>query len=231
MTLSDQYAMYEKKARLESQIRTLKIQINEISQSVVHRSSLRSMKRILKKLGFVNHESVVTLKGRVACEISTVDELLATEMIYGGIFNNLKTEQIVSLVSCLVYTEKSDEVVKIKDELMAPLRQLQECARKIAKVSNDCGITLDENDYITSFKPHLMEITSAWCRGAKFIDVIKQTNIFEGSIIRAFRRLEEVLRQFASASKVIGNEELEAKFDDGIQKIKRDVVFSSSLFL
>eukprot|EP01048_Picozoa_sp_COSAG05_P030180 COSAG05_NODE_10343_length_570_cov_1.197452_1_plen_65_part_00 len=45
--------------------------------------------------------------------------------------------------------------------------------------------------------------------------VIKLTDIFEGSIIRAMRRLEELLRQLCSAANSIGNEELEAKFNEG----------------
>ena len=54
---------------------------------------------------------------------------------------------------------------------------------------------------------------------------------FEGSIIRAMRRLEELLRQLCSAANSIGNSELEEKFLTGIQKIKRDIVFSASLYL
>jgi hypothetical protein len=34
-----------------------------------------------------------------------------------------------------------------------------------------------------------------WCRGAKFAEIMKLTTIFEGSIIRAMRRLEELLHQ------------------------------------
>ena len=41
------------------------------------------------------------------------------------------------------------------------------------------------------------------------------TDVFEGSLIRAFRRLEELLRQMAAAAKSIGNAELESKFCEG----------------
>jgi ATP-dependent RNA helicase DOB1 len=68
-------------------------------------------------------------------------------------------------------------------------------------------------------------------KGAKFIEICKMTDIFEGSIIRCMRRLEELLRQMCSAAKAIGNAELEAKFSDSISKIKRDIVFAVSLYL
>jgi ATP-dependent RNA helicase DOB1 len=76
-----------------------------------------------------------------------------------------------------------------------------------------------------------MEAVFAWCKGAKFIEVQKLTNSFEGSTIRTLRRLEELVRQIATASKAIGNYELEKKFKEGSEKLKRDIVFCSSLYL
>ena len=57
----------------------------------------------------------------------------------------------------------------------------------------------------------------------------KKTDIYEGSLIRTFRLLVEVLRQMVQAAKAIGNTELENKFAAAITAIKRDIVFASSL--
>ena len=59
----------------------------------------------------------------------------------------------------------------------------------------------------------------------------KITDVYEGSLIRVFRRLEEALRQMAQAAKVMGNEELEKKFEDSLTKVKRDIVAAQSLYL
>jgi len=59
----------------------------------------------------------------------------------------------------------------------------------------------------------------------------KMTDVYEGSLIRLFRRLEELLRQLAQAAKVMGNEELEKKFDEALGKIRRDLVAAQSLYL
>jgi ATP-dependent RNA helicase DOB1 len=67
--------------------------------------------------------------------------------------------------------------------------------------------------------------------GAKFIEICKLTDIFEGSIIRVLRRLEELLRQLSSAAQAIGNQELMLKFEDGAKRIRRGVVFAASLYL
>jgi ATP-dependent RNA helicase DOB1 len=57
------------------------------------------------------------------------------------------------------------------------------------------------------------------------------TDVYEGSLIRLFRRLEELLRQMAQAGKVMGSEKLAAKFEESLTKIKRDIVAAQSLYL
>jgi ATP-dependent RNA helicase DOB1 len=109
--------------------------------------------------------------------------------------------------------------------------QLQEAARRVAKVCIESKLDIDEEEFVSSFKPDLMEVTLAWVKGGKFCDVCKLTDMFEGTIVRAIRRLEELLRQLALAARAIGNTELEQKFKDGSAAIKRDIVFAASLYL
>ena len=59
----------------------------------------------------------------------------------------------------------------------------------------------------------------------------KMTDVYEGSLIRLFRRLEELLRQMAQAAKVMGSEELGQKFEQALTKVKRDIVAAQSLYL
>ncbi len=56
------------------------------------------------------------------------------------------------------------------------------------------------------------------------------TDVFEGSIIRVFRRLQELIRQMAMAAKAIGNTELEEKFQESLKLLERPntVVFNPS---
>lgn len=59
----------------------------------------------------------------------------------------------------------------------------------------------------------------------------KMTNTYEGSLIRLFRRLEELLRQMAQGAQVMGNDDLVKKFGETLQKIRRDIVAAQSLYL
>lgn len=56
------------------------------------------------------------------------------------------------------------------------------------------------------------------------------TDVYEGSLIRLFRRLEELLRQMGQAAKVMGNTDLEKKFEESLNKIRRDIVVCFGAF-
>ena len=58
------------------------------------------------RLGYASAADVIEVKGRVACEISSGDELLLTELIFNGAFNNLSVDQATALLSCFVFQEK-----------------------------------------------------------------------------------------------------------------------------
>jgi ATP-dependent RNA helicase DOB1 len=193
---------------------------------------------------------VVQLKARVACEISTGDELMLSELLFNRFFNDLTPEQCAAVLSCFVFEEKVNDAnaPPLPPELQKPLREIQEQARTIAKVSLESKIPTNEEEYVASFKWQLMPVIYAWAQGKSFAEIwyamlmflatfvmliipSKMTDVYEGSLIRVFRRLEENLRQMAEASKVMGSEELEKKFEEALTKVKRDIVAAQSLYL
>jgi len=153
------------------------------AKSILQLEELKCRKRVLRRMGYCTTSDVIELKGRVACELNGADELLLTEMIFNGIFNALNVPQIVALISCFVCDEKSNEMPKSTEELCGPFRQMQDLARKIAKISTEVNLELDEDAYLDRFKPYLMDVTYAWCKGATFSQICKMTNIFEGNAI------------------------------------------------
>jgi len=229
--IMEEFEKYQKKIGIEEEMKQLRKKIKE-SDNLILKDELKAMKRILRRLNFITKDNIVDMKGRVACELNTGEELVLTELIFGGFFTNLTVEQTVALLSCFVFQEKGEaESPKIEEDLAGPFRQIQDVARKIGEVSKESKLEINIEDYVKKFTPDIMEVTRAWCQGATFSQICQLTPIFEGSLIRAFRRLEELLRQLMQAAKKIGNTELENKLAEGIVKIKRDIVFAASLYL
>lgn len=228
--LENLYKQYSKIVSIEDNIKTLETKNKEV-QSVIQLDDLKHRKRVLRRLGFISQDDVVQMKGRVACEISTGDELLLTELIFNGTFNELKPEQCAALLSCFVFEERSNEVPRLTPELAEPLKTLREMATKIGKVSRECKIDIIEKDYVESFRYELMEVVFSWCKGATFTQICKMTDVYEGSLIRMFRRLEEMIKQLADAAKTIGNVALEQKMNQSYELVHRDIVSAGSLYL
>ena len=68
-------------------------------------------------------------------------------------------------------------------------------------------------------------------QGENFQAICSMTDIFEGSIIRATRRLDELMSEVASAARVIGDVGLEEKFRESASTIRRDIMFAASLYI
>lgn len=116
------------------------------------------------------------------CSSCSADELLLTEMLFAGSFNDLEPPAVVALLSTFVAesSKSSGDPPKINERLSGILRQCQEFARKIATVTRECEVPIDETAYIQALKPDLMEICFDWCNGASFAEICRKTVIYEG---------------------------------------------------
>ena len=223
---------YERKLELRDEIKVLEEAVKKSSEMIM-KVDLVNMKRVMRRLELCDKNDVPSLKGKVACRISAADELVITELLFSGIFQDIDSNQIAALCSCLVYTDaKSESKITKEAKLSDPFTKLQQIADKVATVMIESKIPLEREEYVKKFNPDLMEIVYKWCQGAKFKDICEMANeIFEGTIIRSFRRLDELLAQVAEACKVIGNLELHKKFEEAEKNLKRGIIFTASLYL
>ena len=210
-----------------------KINATELSK---FRHELARRAQVLQKLDHVDSDLVLKLKGRAACWVDTADELLVTELMFNGAFRRVDHHQLVALCSCFVPVEKSKENEDIheratREALAEPLAQLKAAARLVGEAQRACGVPVDVDEYEDSFKLTLCEITYAWSKGANFDDVHKKTDLFEGTVTRAMRRLDELMMEMRGAARAVGDVELADKFERGAESMRHGIVFANSLYL
>lgn len=223
---------FQAKVKLLEEARSLRHEAQAL-QSVTMKEELKKMRKALRRMDYVNSEGVLTSKGRFACELSAGDELVITNMIFSGVFNDLSVDQTVALLSCFENQEKSnaDGGARFRQDMQRPFRLLQNTAKEIAQVLLELQLLTEEDEFVQRFDPALIDVAFAWSSGVSFSEVCKLSEIYEGSIIRSLRRLEELLRQLAGAAVAIGNTELVALFTEGARRIRRGVVFAASLYI
>ena len=49
----------------------------------------------------------------------------------------------------------------------------------LAQVASESKMTVDVDEYVSSFRTDLCDVLAAWSRGSKFGDIMKMTDVFE----------------------------------------------------
>ena len=162
---------YRSKVQLSENIKNKKKAI-ATAHSISQMDELKSRKRVLRRLGFINDAEVVQLKARVACEISSTEghELLLSELLFDRFFNELTPEMIASVLSVFIFDEKI-EAAALKEQLQKPYREIQAKAKIVARVSQECKLDVEEEKYCESLKWQLMETVYAWAHGQTFAEI------------------------------------------------------------
>ena len=60
------------------------------------------------------------------------------------------------------------------------LNGVQDVARSVAKATIGAKLPMDEEHYIDSFRPDMMEVVNSWCKGSSFSQICDITEIYEG---------------------------------------------------
>ncbi|KAJ8102318.1 NUC185 domain-containing protein [Lipomyces tetrasporus] len=191
---------------------------------------------VLKDLGFIDENLNVELKGRVACEINSGHELIMTELILENFLADYEPEEIVALLSCFIFQEKTQvEIGMVTPRLDEGRSKIVQIAARVNEVQSQHQISIPDE---SAFDPEtveqrfgLMEVVYEWARGMPFNRITDLTDVLEGTIVRVITRLDEVCREVKSAARIIGDPTLHAKMELSQEKIKRDIVFCTSLYL
>lgn len=187
---------------------------------------------VLQQMGYLDSDRTVTMKGRVACEVNSGDELVATELIFGGVLTELTPEEAVSLLSALVFQEKSEAEPELPARLVAARNEATALAYSAGVVQKEAGLDIVPEDFVLStLKFGLMEVVYEWANGTPFSEICGLTDVMEGSIVRAIVRLDETCREFRDAARVMGNTALFQQMEAASAAIKRDIVFAASLYV
>lgn len=61
---------------------------------------------VLKEIGCIDADLVVQIKGRVACEMNSGEELICTECLFENQLDDLEPEEAVAIMSSFVFQQK-----------------------------------------------------------------------------------------------------------------------------
>ncbi|KAI0068005.1 antiviral helicase [Artomyces pyxidatus] len=220
------YTIVHAEKVLRANISNLKLAISDQNLELVPDYEQRI--EVLKELKFIDQNSTVSLKGRVACEINSVNELILTELILENTLASYEPTEVAALLSSFVFQEKTDVEPLIPPRLEEGRDAILAIADRIGQVQNKHKVATD--DFRSSLKFGLMEVVYEWANGMPFEQITNLTDVAEGTVVRVITRLDETCREVRDAARVIGDAELMKKMEEAQTKIKRDIVFAASLY-
>jgi len=150
------------------------------------------------------------------------------------LLNDLEPEEIVAVLSTLVFQEKRGEDLdsELPERLVLCCQKMKTIARNLGQLQKEQGLKVDPAEYCEStLKFGLVHVVYEWALGVPFKNICDLTDVQEGSIVRCITRLDELCREVRNCARVVGNPVIYRKLEAASTSIKRDIVFASSLYV
>ncbi|KJZ77689.1 hypothetical protein HIM_02866 [Hirsutella minnesotensis 3608] len=190
--------------------------------------------QVLKELGFIDDATRIQLKGKVACEVHSGDELVLTELILDNVLADFEPAEIAALLSSFVFQEKTQTEPALTGNLTRGRDTIVAISEKVNDVQTRLQViqsSEDSNDFVSRPRFGLMEVVYEWARGMSFKNITALTDVLEGTIVRTITRLDETCREVKNAARIVGDPELYQKMQQAQELIKRDITAVASLYM
>lgn len=187
---------------------------------------------VLKEIGCIDSFLVVQIKGRVACEMNSGEELICTECLFENQLDDLEPEEAVAIMSAFVFQQRNASEPSLTPKLSEAKQRLYNTAIRLGELQAQFKLQIDPQEYAReNLKFGLVEVVYEWAKGTPFADICELTDVPEGLIVRTIVRLDETCREFRNAAAIMGNSALHKKMEIASNAIKRDIVFAASLYI
>jgi len=174
-------------------------------------------------------------------QINSANELVLTELILENTLATYDPEEVVALLSCFVFQEKTEVEPLLPPKLQEGCDVIQVINNRISGAQDHQKIASE--DFRSVLKFGLTEVVYEWAKGMvrinypsmdavplikvqPFEQIASITDVPEGSIVRCITRLDETCREVRDAARVIGDARLFKKMEEAQLKIKRDSKFA-----
>lgn len=221
---NDQWVIKETIAQLKQQLSDQNLQLlPDYEQRLL----------VLNDLSFIDDASRIQLKGKVACEIHSGDELILTELILENVLREYEPAEIAAMLSAFVFQEKTECEPSLTDKLTKARNTIVDISKRVYEVQTMHQVmdTAEANDFEGGRPFGLMEVVYEWARGMSFKNITDLTDVMEGTIVRTITRLDETCREVKNAARIIGDPELYQKMQATQELIKRDITAVASLYV
>ena len=209
----------ENHARFSERAQRLQREIDGLSERINSRTNVIAkrfdrIKIILDDLGYIK-KGEISEAGRMLAKIYGETDLLISESIREGVFEQLSAVDLVTVISCFVYESRSEESSKVpRGDVGVALGKISKIYGKIYNLENEHNLEPMRAPDFGFCWP-----AQRWASGHSLTSVLKDDDLTVGDFVRNMKQIVDLLRQLRGAIK-----ELEPLIDSALLKIDRGVV-------
>lgn len=199
--------------RIESKKKKLQKEIEK--QKDIYWNKFLAHRAVLQDYGYLQND-YPTEKGKTTSQIRAENELFLAEIIFSGVLENLTPSQLAGVICAITTEELRIEIpyVPFSEPVRKTLNKIRNIKKKLAKAQANYDI-----DSPLNINPYFSSMIELWVEGAEWETVTEQIDIGEGDIVRAFKRVVDVLRQLTVIDNVSDSVVFTAR--EAIDKIQR----------
>ena len=199
--------------RIESKKKKLQKEIEK--QKDLYWNKFLAHRAVLQDYGYLQND-YPTEKGKTTSQIRAENELFLAEIIFSGVLENLTPSQLAGVICAITTEELRIEIpyVPFSEPVRKTLNKIRNIKKKLAKAQANYDI-----DSPLNINPYFSSMIELWVEGAEWETVTEQIDIGEGDIVRAFKRVVDVLRQLTVIDNVSESVVFTAR--EAIDKIQR----------
>ena len=161
-----------------------------------------------------------TETGVTISQIRSENELFLAQVIFSGVLEGLTPAELASVV-CAITTEdmRADlySQLPLSTTVRKRLNKIKDIRRDLDKKQKNYDV--EDPMYVNGFYSPLIEM---WVNGAEWESIIDEVDMGEGDIVRCFKRVIDVLRQFCTIANI--PEELVFTSREAIEMIQRSPI-------
>lgn len=219
----DNCKLYKKHSKNIEVVERFNIRLQKIDKEIEKQKDIFWNKFLAHRSVLIDYcylkDDYPTEYGKTTSQIRSENELFIADIIFSKVLEDLTPAQLAAVV-CAITTEDlriDIPYLPISEPVRKTLNQIKNIKRRLEKVQSRYSV--DNPMYINAYFSSLIEL---WVEGAEWESITEQVDVGEGDIVRSFKRVVDVLRQFTTIDNI--PEALVFTAREAIQKILREPV-------
>ena len=154
---------------------------------------------VLMDYGYIK-DDYPTEEGITISQIRSENELFLARVVFSGVLENLTPAELASVICALTTEDMRAEMysqIPFTTTVRKTLNKIKDIKRDLDKKQKNYDI--EDPMYINGFYSPLIEM---WVNGAEWEAIVDEVDMGEGDIVRCFKRVIDVLRQFCTIQNI-----------------------------